>query len=371
MSQFQRQRIFRNKKTKETSTKLINILPKSLTVDPAYRIQTHESKFTTLFKETEIVRPIDTLGEIQKKLIGMSPGTSKMSHTRETNGIIKAIEKYIESSWHPDKFHLVYHSSGIDSRIMSGLIKKIYQRNGHEWLGKVLFVCFGPEGFQFERIMEYQEWEEDQYFSVKNLGEYLQRNVGNFKTAGRWLNGPTRGCHNLNYTLTELLQAQGLIPESDKEIQIFNGYGSDYEFRGAMDPNDNRLGSEFEKGYKAITSTSFFKVDDVIYPFLAYSVLGKLIKARFRYGYGIRGILLERIDPTLAAFSRVSRQIIKPLPGELFNRLVLSYQRSWYGQTVRSNAIPVNKFEASDWWADWTAAAYCEYLAEKGYSLDV
>jgi len=371
MSQFQRQRVFRNIETEETSTKLINILPKSLTVDADYLIQTHESKFTSLFKEVEIVRPLDTLGDAQKKLIKMSPGTSKMGQPKETAGIIKAIEKYIESSWHPDKFHLIYHSSGLDSRIMSGLIKQIFKRNGHEWLGNILFVCFGPESLQFEHIMEYQGWGKNQYCTAKNLVEYLRLNVGDFKTAARWLNGPTRGCHNLNYTLTELLQEQGLIPDNDNEIQIFNGYGSDYEFRGANDPNGNRLELEFEKGYKAITSTSFFKVDDVVYPFLAYSVLGRLIKARFRYGYGIRGMLLEKIDPTLAVFGRVSRQIVKPLPGALFNNLVLNYKRSWYGQVVRPNAIPVNKFEASDWWANWTAAAYCEYLIDRGYMVDV
>lgn len=371
--QFNRQRFFVNKATGQKSDRIIDILPPKLTVDPVYLIQDHETRYTTLFREVDVLKSHDVLTDAQYKLIKMNPSTSTLDENGSKDAILAAIKKSIADNWHPDKFHLVHHSSGLDSRMISWSIKQLYQESGDEWLGSgLLFACFGPEWEAFENIMRYEGWPTEKYFSIPNNdGSYYQRNCGNFKEAGRWINGATRGPHSLNYTLTEILQERGLVPNDDDNIQIINGYGSDYEFRGGNDVKGNMLGIWFEKGYRAITSTSFFKVRDIVYPFLNHGVIKEMIKSRYRLGYNIRKPLLEHLDEGLAEMPRISRQIKDPLPAELFNRCVTSYENSWYGQNVKPRVVPNNSFYTGDWWAAWSQAAFCEWLLERGYQLEV
>ena len=63
---------------------------------------------------------------------------------------LKKLSYIIERDWDPDKFHLLFHSSGYDSRIFSSILMKLREKHGEGWIGKILFLCWEPEGALFE-----------------------------------------------------------------------------------------------------------------------------------------------------------------------------------------------------------------------------
>ncbi len=68
---------------------------------------------------------------------------------------IEALKRHIAHCWVPEKTHIVMHSSGYDSRLLSRLIFDISQERGGQWLGATAFVCFQPEIERAEAVFEH------------------------------------------------------------------------------------------------------------------------------------------------------------------------------------------------------------------------
>lgn len=81
--------------------------------------------------------------------------------------LVEALIKTIEKNWDGNKIHVQAHSSGYDSRLLSFIIKKLYNKYGKEWLGEMYFICWQPEIDQFLRIMEYEGWSDDHIILIK------------------------------------------------------------------------------------------------------------------------------------------------------------------------------------------------------------
>ena len=92
--------------------------------------------------------------------------------------LIESIEKYFIDLWDSSKFHLITHSSGMDSRIISYVLAKLRDK-GME-LGELHFRCHEPEGELFKQVMREQGWRKDQYsvYKENRLSEpdYYTRN---------------------------------------------------------------------------------------------------------------------------------------------------------------------------------------------------
>ena len=92
----------------------------------------------------------------------------------------QSLKDCLERNWDSNKKHLFTHSSGYDSRILSGLLAELRDENGRDWLGHIHFRCHQPEGPGFEQIMKIEGWKPDEYsnYAGPNLDHY---DLGNTK----------------------------------------------------------------------------------------------------------------------------------------------------------------------------------------------
>jgi hypothetical protein len=275
------------------------------------------------------------------------------------DGVIRELEAFVEDRWN-DQFHMVFHSSGIDSRIVSKIIHRLYKKNGPEWLGEVLFVCFGPECDEFMKIMEYEGWRRDQYFPCQNmLGACLY-----FEDAHNWLNGP---CQNA-LGLAVLEQIAVDISLAPPEYQLWSGYGANELFVAAS--GRGSLEARMRKEYRSEASVGRYR-RRALYPFRAHNVLCHVATSECRMGGSLRTAVLRRLDPKLLEFENVQWRNAMLVPAKLRAISIKSYEGSWYAENIKPLHIENTTWRVMvrQWWRDWSAAAICQHLLREGYEL--
>jgi hypothetical protein len=369
MRQFNRERVYRNTLTGKQSTRIMDLLDRDVTVRKNYVVPRNESgNRHTLFKNIEIVPALETLSPEAKALLTRKAGTSPWSTQTYLSTLKKALVKFVSESWSQDKFHLIFHSSGYDSRVMSWAIR---QGTTESQRTNVLFACFGAEAETAKQILLYEGWPEDQFVGITDFDGYYERLL-TFSGAWRMINGAALGIFNLNYGLSWLLEDLGLIPSDENAIQQWSGFGSDYLLAGANNRAGNFLQQQFLRVRNTPISMSFFKAREVAYPYFSLDVLRMAIVSAARLGYRYRMPLLRTIDKKLAAFPRVDAKL-PPIPPSLMESCVVEYGKSWYGKNVRLGAADQSDQIGSynPWWSYWTAAAFCEHLLQEGYRLSV
>lgn len=126
--------IFRNKYLNNRDSKSVNFMKNiesgPLTLDRNYNyLNANTAK--TPFKEVSIID--------WKKLFNIENINSFIDsndrHKKPFLNLQKVIDtlyEYIYNVWDSSKFNLMFHSSGYDSRILSYLIKKVYDKKGVE-----------------------------------------------------------------------------------------------------------------------------------------------------------------------------------------------------------------------------------------------
>jgi hypothetical protein len=140
---------------------------------PKYQYQTIDE---TIFKEIKMLRPEQKISLKHRKLLEPMPefdGTLKEFGKQLT----QRIKNFFYKVWNPNIPHMVFHSSGYDSRIISGVLTEIREEQGSEWLGDIHFRCHQPEGPGFIKIMEREGWKPEQY-SVFNAPELDHYDIG-------------------------------------------------------------------------------------------------------------------------------------------------------------------------------------------------
>lgn len=368
--QFLCHRLYRDKETGMVSESFWDVLPQRLTVDPDYVFPTFDpGTWKTLFHEVEVVKPMDAL-TIQEKAIVLGPdrvwGCNKLGLLVSlSSGLKRAIKR----EWAPDKFHLILHTSGYDSRMISGTLLKLYYLLGKDWLGDVLFVCMGPESDEFLKIMDYEGWNENQYVTYPSMLYHFNFCL-DFRNAWRWHNGPSNFSNYLNYTIVDRLQMQGLVPGNDNNIQLWTGRNDiAFQIWGGVDWS---LGQCYEHNYGAVTSVVQYKVEDVALPIMSYEMMHTLAMAKVRVGWStLRPDLLKHIDTGLSKFRRVEAEF-PPLTSKQLTQMCKDYEASWYGVNVRpryNTTRMINYYH--DWWSNWICAAIVEHLIEEGYEISV
>ena len=77
--------------------------------------------------------------------------------------VLKALKENIIRTWDPERNHLMFHSGGYDSRVISYILSQLREEKGKDWIGKLNFICWEPEGDIFKQIMKFEGWNESQY----------------------------------------------------------------------------------------------------------------------------------------------------------------------------------------------------------------
>jgi len=138
--------------------------------EPVYRKygeQIEAGGFTrgTFFNEIEVVLKDVPAGI--RSLYGRKPGEKKIEVGYLAELGVKALEEAVVSQWDSQKIHIMPHSSGYDSRLISAMLMRLAERNGIEWLGEMRFVCWEPEIRYFRKLMDYMGWPEHFVCPVK------------------------------------------------------------------------------------------------------------------------------------------------------------------------------------------------------------
>jgi hypothetical protein len=376
LNQFEPFCIYRNRQTGATAHDIRAALPKRLTVDRGYRCRVSRPNGTTLFREIEFVPRRDILDAEALALLAMRDGVVSEANGYPA-GIAAALIHAVENNWTPKRFHLVFHSSGWDSRILSAIIRRLYKRNGATWLGRVLFACLGNESAAFADIMQIEGWSKQRWVAIEDLGPLVAQMI-DLTAAGRWLNGVVCQAFDCNWLLVEHLQAIGLVPD-DEDIQIISGRNE--TLMGATMPGGNGLDASWAEAYDAFLSLSRYK-GQVIFPFTGYGVIETALRAQERFDWrsserenkcNFRRGLAEYLWPGLAAIPR-GTIVVPPITHEQAAKMRAQYAASWYGREVWKGA----ERDATDralghhpWWGAWSAAALCEALLQEGYALTV
>jgi len=362
--QLQRAKWFRNRATGAISHKLAEVLPHKLTVRRDFDFTT-----ATMFDEVEIVPFEETLNSAERALRTAKERGDRMELDQYLRAYEDVLTAAIEAAWNPAKFKIVLHSSGWDTRITSALVRDIYERRGDDWLGDVLFACFGGEGPAFRAVMQREGWGGWQHFNHVDYGAYFDR-CTDFEAVGAHVNHLQSFALDFYYVMVRELQRLGLVPEDDVEIQIWTGYWGTYMDRGT---GGKKFMDWLERLYHSHQVLGLYTVDDAQDAFGDYRFIRFVLENRAPIGGSVRKAWLTWHDPELSAIERTQpRDHTPPVPAHLVQRTVDDYRRSWYGQHVApgaescASATPIHN---RPWWMWWTRAAMCEHLLRQGYEL--
>jgi len=146
---------------------------------------------TTMFNEIEVVTR-EPSPEI-RALYRQTPGTKEIETTYMAEQCVKALAAAIEDEWEPDKVHIMPHSAGYDSRLISAILRNLARKNGPEWLGEMRFACWEPETAYFKRIMDHMGWPERFICPIRSdrVVDYYER-VTDFDLVGEIYCEPER-----------------------------------------------------------------------------------------------------------------------------------------------------------------------------------
>jgi hypothetical protein len=124
----------------------------------------------TLFHEIDAdLQPVDSL---IKELYAQGRGNETVSlggtslQAWAQSGV-RALSAHLERSWDPTARHVVMHSSGFDSRLVSVLLKQLAKKHGMDWIGETKFVCFEPEVSYAKAVYDHIGWPASMWHPIR------------------------------------------------------------------------------------------------------------------------------------------------------------------------------------------------------------
>ena len=269
-----------------------------------------------------------------------------ISDRRWKQNIYDKLKEIVFNQWDTTRFHVVAHSGGVDSRILSTIIKELAEQHGREWLGDVLFVENGGEGEIFKRIMQTLRWNKKQYLSYKygQDPKEFHREGLNFENFYKKFNGPVSYPYNVFYDCYDELIKKGIIPEDFQGFAAFGCY-IDLAFRGSMS-----LRQWFEWDYH-YQMHSFRLKGKWIFPWWHYDYMREIAKyVQVRQLGRVRISDVINPWPTIpnVPYGEIIKKGYRHLGIKLFEDVMVDYFSSWYGQ--RFNADPDNEIRYCNWW---------------------
>lgn len=310
------------------------------------KLQDTETVYRTIFKEVKVKKPI----------------VPEINYWPNVGDPIKRLKDILEKDWVPEKFHLFFHSSGYDTRLLSWILVQLREKYGWGFIGDILFLCFEPEGEAFTKIMEVEGWKRNQYHVYKE-GETIdyRSELIDFKNVWKGVNH----CYAIptivaNPSVEDAFK-RGLIP-SEREIHVIGGlFGNE-----SKEINDYSASGFVEKyGVRHIISSLWSTV-----AFQGF----KMPYLDLRLGIiQNRNIVLKHIPkypekklheiPIWACHdSRLSENIRE--------KAARDFSNSWYAKEKRQEAdIAPNLTQNKEWWRNYVLASLIEKLRENDVKI--
>jgi len=370
----ERRRTYVNTHTGQTSLSYLDVLPKHLqlnvryTHDKEHKGSTYRWKWHQRLSDETLFQGIEVLPDPPIITSDQLPPRGSTSIT----DLLTSIRNSVTNYWRPDQFHVIMHSSGYDSRLLSAIL----QQTG---ITDLLFVCTKIEGESFKRIMEFEGWPKSSYVVYNEstpMDEYFD-SIRDFQNAHLRLGGVARVPVNLFWYTVAGLQRQGLCPE-DAKIDMWHTQYSDTVL--------SNLGAGSVQSFNDIWSTFRhhnirtrpFKCAREFSPWLDLDVI-KTVGGLHRESIPATGLdapqfkiqLCEMVREGLGGFKNDHGwgderiEISKNLSASAHR----SYSRSWYGQQIVPLGTPPTNTQFSNYWEHWTSASLCDHLLRNGYDI--
>lgn len=338
--------------------KFFDILPHELTLSrrSLYYISQPVNIHETMFKEVRIkpYEPNDFVGKAIRTVDKIIPIVDKSWKYKVYNCLLDIIEQ----TWDRSRFHVIAHSSGIDSRILSSIIKTL-------GFTDLLFVECAGEADLFKKIMQAQGWPASKYKVFReghDKGDYFSHS---FECIPDSFNGPVGYPVNHFYDAYDELIANGDIPEDAQFFSAFGGY--------------------IEKCIQELPAKEFFR-RDYYYQMNAFEMRGEWIfpwwdirylKEIARYNECYDKVRVsDRLNDILPEKVRrirkyktfdVIRRGWRTVGYDLLMKLRDKAASTWYGKRKNVNLKP--GIEYSNSWGHFCEAMICEKLIKQGYEI--
>lgn len=345
------------------------VLPRDLTLQNPMPKHLHESfmgyNHDTIFKEVTFNEYKHT-PETENFLIEGKVPTSGIE------GLYDVLKGVIEKAWDPTKTHVIGHSSGYDSRVISQIIKELGAKHGDAWLGEVIYVETLGEQEGFKRIMKEQGLKGITYNAGVPPERYHDYSF-NFKTFYKKFNGVVSFPVNQWYDAYRDLEEQGVLNSSN--VQCFTGYGANE----TQEIAHKKKGFPYYFRWHHYLQIQRFKLwgNNWVHPFWDYEVMGALVALPEAKKWKVR-IGQVMADTMVPHLKHIPRQTLESLgkngtrhaDAKLLERVVVDYKNSWYGKQVPA-AMCANFTNYYNWWMHYCIASMCEHLLENGHKIKI
>lgn len=361
------QRRYKNNTTNATSFNLHEVIDTRATLTRNFNCGLRQGTWkNTPFDEVSNVPPEETIPDELKNLVVSGDKLSDLSV------LFEAICNSIERSWQADKFHIVFHSSGWDSRIISSAVKRLVEKNGQDWLGQgLLFLANRWEAQEaYEIVVNRQGWPE-KYFLAYDHGNEDEHFALSLDFDTFWLanNPPISIPGNLWWYLPEYAQSLGRAP-IDEHLQGYAGLFANESWRWLRQGGLQTWIQKYIDWYYYTTIAMHpQKIPTMEYPLIDIDVL-KLVPAYSGYGG-------DKLREDLAHYAcPEAKDIIHytyddrhhPISKRLQDYCRNKYHSSWYGKKRNGWECPRTS-EFSVGWCMYGLASLCDELIRRGVNV--
>lgn len=360
-------KLFWNTETGNLAKTIYDVVDDEFTLNKGFIAASYYSSPRTILKEVRTV-PYTAVIPPWWNTLSRIPINNKQTKLDDfMQRFIEILSDYIHSIWDPKAMHVFLHSSGYDSRILSSIILNLYREYGEDWLGDILFVCFGEESKSFEKIMKTEAWNEDQYISLSKLENksYLESNL-DFDIAWKRLNGPADyPISNCHWAIDELRERE-LLPPDFKDTELWGASYFNEVFQKLQNNRRNPVTAFLKKYYysRVVDFSSAIPLS-FIQPLLNLGSIRHILQSKVVIPDDIRQRIINKINPELSDIPRIPDVTVR-VPIGMGDKLIKQYNNSWYG-TINKNKVRgyTSEIKSSPWWSHWTAASFIEYLRGK------
>lgn len=374
------QQQYRNRKTGEISANYIDILPRVLTLNRQFKPS--RENLTTPFGEVELVSAKKVINSGMRSVFAEKPSTTKQTKTELCKKLILRLKEVVSENWDSKAINIVMHSSGLDSRMLSWLIKRLHKERGNDWLGRVIFICSNPEAQSFKSIVQYVGWNTGQCFipNDKEQGITYSPILLDFKNAWPACSGTWMYPINMFYYLP-LLALRHYHLSADR-VHFWTGlFGNELAPFASMKHGSRLAHQHKDLYYRGDFSARPAFGNRYIKPFTDLEYLRLVVKSTIRLGREhFREVLLGVMDTKLLRFQNLNKAGHRPyhLPGKALHIAGHVYERSWYGRKIHRKLIFPKWNPAIKYWhsyfdplSQWGLASLCEHLLAGGYKISI
>ena len=345
---------------------------RTLTLDREFTRGRFQQSNRTPFKEIKIVNLNDIVDQDYHDLLATrhtvyEGRASLLSRIRST------LKDTIMCHWEPGGYHIMFHSSGLDSRCISWLIRELYHEHGPDWLGTIVFACSNWEGASFKAIMRYQGWEPHQYLvAYEGQRDYYVSSLTDFSSAWEWSNGASPLAINLYWYPAIAAIEKGLIPD-DAPVQAWTGrWGNTTLDYASTDAGAKNLDGIVRQFYKSTLCQRPVYGANAVCPYSAIALAKIVCESTIVLGKRLRSLFAEYLDPGLAEFLNMASDgdRHRKISDWIIAQMRHDYKCSWYGQHIHPEAKPAHKTtEFQAFWYHWTLASFCGELRARGIAI--